>query len=75
MMVVDPNYHPTYKLTPRQIQILADVAEGHTYTSIAHDYHLKQRTVVNVMVQVRKRLGAVSTANAVHIAHRHNLLR
>lgn len=56
--------------TPRQLQILQLSADGDTFRAIALELGISQQTVKNHMLELRHRLGAVSSPNAVAIALR-----
>lgn len=56
--------------TRRQLQILRRVAKGDTLRQIALDLGISHGTVKNQMVNIRRRIGAKSSENAVAIALR-----
>ena len=56
--------------TKRQLQILRRVAEGDTFRKIAFDLDICHGTVKNQMLNIRRRIGAKSSENAVAIAFR-----
>ncbi|MCP4361270.1 MAG: response regulator transcription factor, partial [Chloroflexi bacterium] len=57
-------------LSPRQAQILQQVAEGKPSTHIANELGISQRTVDEHLGHVLQKLGASSRAQAVAIALR-----
>lgn len=56
------------RLTPRQREIVVQVALGHTNASIARALGISANTVRNLLVQVRARLGAANRAEIVRLA-------
>lgn len=56
------------RLTPRQREIVVQVALGHTNASIARALGISAHTVRNLLVQVRARLGAANRAEVVRLA-------
>lgn len=63
------------KLTPRQIAILADVAEGLTNRQIAARMFLEPSTVSSHLCILYLEIGASSRAHAVALAFRAGVLR
>ena len=64
----------TPSLSRRQAQVLVLVAEGATDGEIALRLHLTRKTVAHYVEHSRRRLGAVSRAQAIAVAMRHGLL-
>jgi DNA-binding NarL/FixJ family response regulator len=58
------------RLTPRQREVLAHLANGHSTDQIAAELHLSRETVRNHVRHVLRRLGASSRLEAVAIARR-----
>jgi len=63
------------KPTKCQRRILQRIAEGDTQRKIAFDLGVGYQTVKNHMLDVRKRIGAKSTENAVAIALREGWIK
>ena len=61
-------------LTKRQNQCLQLIATGLTVAAVAHDLECSERMVRTHLRKARQRLGAHSTAEAVYIALKHNIL-
>lgn len=61
--------------TPRQLQILQLIADGDTFRAIALELGISQQTVKNHMLDLRHRLKAVSSPNAVAIAIRQGWIK
>ena len=61
--------------TKCQRHILQRIAEGDTQRKIAFDLGVGYQTVKNHMFDIRKRMGAKSTENAVAIALRKGWIR
>jgi two-component system response regulator NreC len=61
-------------LTPREIEVLRLIAEGHTNTQIADLLCLSPRTVETHRANVRSKLSLDSRAELVRFATRHGLL-
>jgi len=61
--------------TPRQLQILQRVAEGDTFRKIALDLGICHGTVKNQMLNIRRRINARSSENAVAIAFREGWIK
>ena len=47
-------------MTPRELQALALLAEGHSYGQIADDLGVSYKTVANICAQLKVKLGARS---------------
>ncbi|HEY2355206.1 MAG TPA: LuxR C-terminal-related transcriptional regulator [Gaiellaceae bacterium] len=67
-----PAPHP--KLTPRQVEVLHLLEQGHSTKQIAGELHLSIETVRNHVRRILKTLGAHSRLEAVAIAHRGDLV-
>lgn len=63
------------RLTPREVEVLCLIAEGHTNTQIAKLLHLSPRTVETHRANVRAKLHLDSRADLVRFAVRHGLLK
>lgn len=61
-------------LTPRQLQILRLITEGHTTGRIAKDLLISHATVKSTMGDLFERLGAHRAAQAVHVAYQRGIL-
>ena len=61
-------------LTKRQNQCLQLIATGLTVAAVAHNLECSERMVRTHLRKARQRLGAHSTAEAVYIALKHNIL-
>lgn len=61
-------------LTPRQIEVLALVAQGLTYKAVAKALKLEPCTVRDHMQHMHCRLGSNNAAHAVHLAHQRGLI-
>ena len=61
-------------LTQRQMEVLTHLAQGSTIRSMAYHMGCSQRTVMAHIRFMKEKLGAVSSSNAVHIAHQRGLL-
>lgn len=62
------------RLTPRQVEVLARIADGQTDKQIAAALSLSYRTVEMHTAAALKALGCKTRAEAVHRASRHHLL-
>ncbi len=56
------------RLTPRQREIVVQVALGHTNEAIGRALGISANTVRNLLVQIRARLGAANRAEIVRVA-------
>lgn len=65
---------PTYRLSLREREVLGALARGLTHYEAGVLLCISVNTVRNHAVNVRAHLGAVSMANAVHIAHERKLI-
>ncbi len=64
----DPNAHTSIQhLSDRELQVMRWVASGRRQADIALMLGLSERTIENHLRRIRKRLGATSTAQAMHI--------
>lgn len=61
-------------MTPRQLQILHMLAEGKQVTEIAKELWISMETAKTHCRAVRRKLGAINNANAVHLAWQQGLL-
>jgi len=64
----------TTVLTPRQLDVLALVADGRTTTEIARQLELSPHTVKNYLERIFERLGARDRTQAVAMALREGIL-
>lgn len=55
-------------LSPRQREVLAELARGHPYKVVAHNLGLSERTVKMHRSMMLAKLGVRTTAEAVRIA-------
>jgi len=55
-------------LTPRELQVLALLAEGRAYGQIADDLGVSYKTVANTCSQLKGKLGATNLAELIHRA-------
>ncbi len=69
----DPK-NSTIHLSPRQKECLRLIAQGYTTASIAFKLQISKRMVGFHLRAAREKLGAVSTAQAVHLASKSGLL-
>jgi two-component system, NarL family, invasion response regulator UvrY len=60
--------NPLADLTPRELQVLALLADGKPYERIADELNVSYKTVVNVSSQLKQKLGAGNLAGLVSIA-------
>ena len=71
-----PYAHPSIpNLSVRELQVMRWVASGRRQADIALMLGLSERTVENHLRRIRKRLGATSTAQAMHIVVRAGSLK
>ena len=61
---------PTPRLSGRELEVMRWVASGRRQVDIALMLGLSERTVENHLRRIRKRLGATSTAQAMHLVVR-----
>jgi two-component system response regulator NreC len=71
---VSANSRALDRLTPREIEVLCLIAEGHTNTQIAKLLHLSPRTVETHRANIRAKLHLDSRADLVRFSIRHGLL-
>lgn len=62
------------KLTPRDLQVLALIADGLPNPEIADELSITLETVKSHIRLIHRTLGARSRAHAVHLGHRHGIL-
>ena len=55
-------------MTPRELQALALLAEGHSYGQIADDLGVSYKTVANICAQLKVKLGARSFPDLIRTA-------
>jgi two-component system invasion response regulator UvrY len=60
--------NPLADLTPRELQVLALLAEGKPYDAIAHELSVSYKTVVNASSKLKHKLGASTLAQLVSTA-------
>ena len=60
--------NPLADLTPRELQVLALLAEGKPYDAIARELSVSYKTVVNASSQLKHKLGASTLAQLVSTA-------
>jgi DNA-binding NarL/FixJ family response regulator len=60
--------NPLSDLTPRELQVLALLADGKTYDRIADELHVSYKTVVNVSSQLKRKLKASNLPELVSTA-------
>jgi DNA-binding NarL/FixJ family response regulator len=60
--------NPLADLTPRELQVLALLAEGKPYDTIAGELSVSYKTVVNVSSQLKHKLGSSTLAQLVSTA-------
>ena len=60
--------NPLAELTPRELQVLALLADGKPYDRIAGELNVSYKTVVNVSSQLKQKLQADSLAELVSTA-------
>ena len=68
MLRTDPRRTPETQLTPREQQILARLAQGKSYGSIASELSVSYKTVTNACSQMRQKLGVRTLAELIHVA-------
>lgn len=62
---------PLNDLTPRELEILALLAEGKTYRTIAETLSVSYKTVVNSSAQIKHKLGVNTLSELVRTAVEH----
>jgi len=60
--------NPLSDLTPRELQVLALLADGKAYDRIADELHVSYKTVVNVSSQLKQKLKANNLSELVSTA-------
>ena len=60
--------HSRAELTPRELQVLALVAEGKTYEQMGDELGVSYKTVANTCSQLKVKLGARSLAELIRMA-------
>lgn len=75
MHPIDDSASPPISLTPRQMQILTLVAQGHTYGQVAETIGLAERTVKYHMGEILNRLHLENRAQVIAYAARMGLVR
>lgn len=73
-VVEDELDRPTYRLSPREAEVLMALARGLTHGEAGALLGISPHTVRNHAVSLRASLGALSMAHAVHIAHERKLI-
>ncbi|MEG6509043.1 response regulator transcription factor [Methyloligella sp. 2.7D] len=63
--------NPLKKMTVRELQTLALVAEGKPYGVIAEQLHVSYKTVANTCTQLKAKLGVKTLAELMRIAIQH----
>jgi DNA-binding CsgD family transcriptional regulator len=67
------NSRPRRRITPRELEVLALIAEGYSTTEIARALWITDETVRTHVRRLLDRLGARTRAHAVSIAYRERL--
>ncbi|MGH2960561.1 MAG: response regulator [Solirubrobacterales bacterium] len=65
---------PVLALTERELQILREVAEGHSAAEIADTLHLAESTIKTHLARIYDKLGVSERAAAVAQAMRHGII-
>ena len=60
--------HPMGQLTPREIEIMRQLANGRGLNEIADDLGIRYKTVANICSQIKAKLGVARTADLVRLA-------
>ena len=63
------------KLTARQREVVALVAQGHTNSQIAEALFLSEQTVKNHLYQINEKLGLSGRVELAHYAIEHDLAK
>lgn len=63
----------TRRITPRELEVLALIADGHSTREIARSLWITEETVRTHVRRLLDRLGARTRAHAVSIAYRDDL--
>ena len=69
-----PEENPTEPLSPRELEVLRLVAQGHTNRQVAEMLHLSVRTVESHRANLMDKLGLSSPAQLVRYAIEHGFL-
>lgn len=69
-----PGGHDGHGLSPREIQVLRLVAEGHTNRAIAADLSISERTVERHVSNMFRKLGVSTRSAATAYAYEHDLV-
>lgn len=69
-----PSNEALSQLSPREFEIFRLVSSGMRTPDIASALCLSARSVANYTSQVKRKLGAATTAELVHMALRHNVI-
>jgi DNA-binding NarL/FixJ family response regulator len=64
----------SYRLTPREIEVLDLIAEGRSNRQIARTLCMSERTAEVHVSHVLAKLGVASRSEAASVAHRHGLI-
>jgi DNA-binding CsgD family transcriptional regulator len=59
---------PLSGLTPRELQMLALLAEGKSYGSISEELAVSYKTVVNTCSQLKRKLNAKNLPDLIRLA-------
>lgn len=69
------NGGPTPSLTPNELAVLQQAANGDTYAVIARSLGYQEKSVSKMALRLSRKLGANNITHAVHLAHLAGLLR
>ena len=64
----EPETTPAYNLTPRETEVLAMLAKGHTNAEIAEEMFLSTRTVTTHISNIFNKLGVNNRSRAIAVA-------
>jgi two-component system, NarL family, invasion response regulator UvrY len=64
---------PLSRMSERELQTLAFIAEGKPFQVIADDLHVSYKTVANTSTQLKKKLGVRTLPELMRIAIQHNI--
>ncbi|WP_102960116.1 response regulator transcription factor [Mangrovicella endophytica] len=59
---------PTASLSPREVQILHMLGEGHSLTEIAEGLGVAYKTIANTSTRIKEKLGVERTSDLIRIA-------
>lgn len=62
-------------LTDREINVLYYLVAGLSMSEIAREMHYSEDRIKDIMRTVRRRLGAVNSANAIYLAMRKGIIK